>query len=950
MRSRYRSLPATLRLLALALGFFLTSPLAFAQSKSHLDAGAQASQRGDWSAALTEYSIANRIETSGRALEGMANAHYQLNNLVEAYDAYDALNRSFPRAITKPIRARMEELRLKTGLVSLSVREPDAAVTMDGRNVGISPITSVLRVNVGHHTVRAAKEGYVSVAQGVDVADVVMRVDIKAMTKAAPLVGAGATALVGAGGATTPVDAAATAPASSDAHPSSAGGAVWDVPHGSRSYAPLRVTTPPKIDGILDDEIWKKAVRDSRFVSTRSKPYGQATVEPTIVQVGYDDEYLYVAFRCGYSGPRPRDNSVPSDEVTLATQSEAVAVLIDPLHDHANARNFLLGRTGARGAIEFTDGGNTPNPEWRGIWDSATQYDDNSWTAEMRIPWGTLGMPANVGPADIGINFRRREPLVGEYMFWSLQPPATSFLAINYFGHLTGLTNLRPTQRLFLQPYVAVSFDQNKNDLPSRLTDFTGGGGHARIYGGFYARYRPPGIPLQIDVTMNPDFSAVNPDNAVANLDRFELSFPEARPFFSEDLLRFQFGTPDAQLFYTRRVGLGTDLTGVTKVVPIIYGAKGVLRSQGTEVALMNVELSTPDPRISFADNITVVRLNHTFGHGIRVGNIFLGRQGDSSKYLATGVDGAYTLFDEHLVLSGFIARTATAGASAGIAAQGALRWSSEDYYGGVSYLDVSSTFDPQLGYLPVTEGRTTGARSSVFSAGYTPVVRNDLVQQVALEASLNRTRDQSNSPIYDRVELGATAYLLNNGYFQVNVLPSVEQVDSDFRIAAKRITVAAGHYDVLAAQVRASTAPRGTVVGSVSYTEGDLFAGYRRVPSAKIGLNVGRYSGSLLYQLFLIHYGTRDLTGHQVSARSTISYTALARSTLVVEANTLTLRSVVQLVNSYTFGALSTVALTMSETTGANLAEMGVPGAASWSANPNFTAVLSFAYGLTPF
>ena len=136
--------------------------------------------------------------------------------------------------------------------------------------------------------------------------------------------------------------------------------------HGGRAYTPTRASTRPTIDGVLDEQVWKDAPRDSRFVSKRSKPYGQPSTQPTTVQVAYDAQYLYVAFRCAYSAPGPRDDAMPPDEGTLF-DSEVVWVFVDARHDHANARGFAVGRTGARADVEWSNNGSTANLEWRAI-------------------------------------------------------------------------------------------------------------------------------------------------------------------------------------------------------------------------------------------------------------------------------------------------------------------------------------------------------------------------------------------------------------------------------------------------------------------------------------------------------------------------------------------------------------------------------------------------------
>ncbi len=112
--------------------------------------------------------------------------------------------------------------------------------------------------------------------------------------------------------------------------------------------------------------------------------------------------------------------------------------------------------------------------------------------------------------------------------------------------------------------------------------------------------------------------------------------------------------------------------------------------------------------------------------------------------------------------------------------------------------------------------------------------------------------------------------------------------------------------------------------------------------------MNVGRLAASVYYELTNLRYATRIFVAHRLSSRATYSYTPLARTTLIIEANTLTLRSIAQIVSSYTFGALSTISLVLSESSGQQILNLG--DGANWYDHANFTAVLAFAYGFTPF
>jgi hypothetical protein len=751
----------------------------------------------------------------------------------------------------------------------------------------------------------------------------------------------------GAPGPTAPTVITTKTDGEEGAAEDNAGTGPWSVPHGTKKYTATRADKPPVIDGTLDDPIWAKAPKDNRFFSTRSKPYGQATLEPTVVQIAYDEENLYVAFRCAYAKPGEKDDTFAADEVTLLTESESVSVIVDPVHGHTGAYQFAVSPVGARADVELSEQGASANTDWTGIWESGTRRTAAGWTAELRIPWGTMRMPSHDEPFDLGLNFARREPSSGEYSLWSLHPPATEEFDTNYFGHLDGLSNVHPGQRLYLEPYIAFAYDSTPNRNISALSDFTGTHGNFRVYAGAYARLRPPG-PFRMDATFNPDFSAVRPDQALANFDRFEIEFPEARPFFAEDNPRFQFGAPrylfgdlGAQLFYSRRLGIDTNTAGLTQAVPILWGVKSVMRAGGTEAAIMNVETSPAARTISLSDNATVGRVTETI-MGQRLGAIFLNRAGDSGGYTSGGGDVALSFYDRHLQVSGFYAGSSFSGLGVSGAGAGTLGWKSQDVYAQATYMDIGKSFEAPLGFFPIT-----GVQSEQFAAGYTPVLRSDLVQQVLIDGQLTLAKDRdTGARIFDRGVVAGSIQTIQQALVQVGVAPAIENVTAPFPIGNGRITVAPGTYKVLVTQIDFLSPPRARVVWGLGYTGGDLFDGLRRAPSATFGLNLGRFSTRAKYTLFLLRYGPEEFAGHEIDANASYAYSPRAKTTLIVDANTVAARATAQLVTAIQFWTASTISLAVRATSGSTIDI----AALDWSDNPNVSAILSFALGVTPF
>ena len=723
----------------------------------------------------------------------------------------------------------------------------------------------------------------------------------------------------------------------------------WSIPHGSKKYTAVRAERAPVIDGVLDDPVWKLAPEDDRFLSTKSKPYGKIGKQPTSIQIAFDDKNLYVGVHCRYSKPRPPNDEYAGDETSLLAESENISVLVDAVHGHTGAYQFAVSPAGVRADAELSDQGSAQNLDWHGIWDVATAFTADGWTAEFSIPWGTMYMPSHDDAFDIGINFARHEPLTGDTLLWALHPPATELYDVNFFGHVDGLSRVHPGQRLLLLPYGAAAFDTTATPQ-SQLTDLTGSGIQARLYAGIYMRLRPPG-PFRLDATFNPDFSAVNPDAALANFDRFEIEYPEARPFFAEDNARFTFGgtryffgDPGAQLFYSRQLGLVTNAEGLTQIVPILWGVKSVFRDGGTEAALMNVETVQPKPGVILSDNATVGRVTESFA-GQRIGAIILGRAGDSGGYGSAGVDGQFSAFDRHLQLTGFYAgsqgSTTTGGPSATSAAgEGTVGWKSQDVYVKGTLLDIGDSFVAPLGYFP-----QTGIRAETIAGGYTPVVRSDLVQQVYLEGQMSIVRERDDDTlVYRRSVVAASLQTIEGSLVSVQVQPASENVITAFPIGS-RIMVQPGLYHPLGTQFDLTCPPNRTFVYGIHYSGGDLYSGTRRAPGGMVGLNLGRLTTRLNYIFYLLKFPGQDFYGHDFSLSASFAYSPLARSTLVLEADTVASRGTALLTTSYQFGALSALTLTIRGTSGSTIA-MEVTDT---FANPGLTAILSLAIGVSP-
>lgn len=806
--------------------------------------------------------------------------------------------------------------------------------------------------------------------------------------------------------APTTAPAAPAVPAAPSAPAAEAPPAPTGLPiHGDRHYEPVRASDAPRIDGVLDDQVWKQAPEDDRFLSEFSDPFGQPTKERTVVQLAYDEQYLYVAARCYFSKPWP---SIDWGLVPFETSfSEALIIYIDPWHDHSNALVFRITPGGYRGDWEVSGDGDAALFEWRGEWDAAGSANEDFWIAEGRIPWGTLRLPSDDGPFDIGINFRRQVPTNGEFAMWAPDPrlanPNYIRPRVSVFGHLAGLRSVRPDQRLVIIPY-AVAGLRSEDAVPTIYRDFTGQDRRIRgqpiaAYGGLYLRMRP--IPrLQVDATLNPDFSQVTPDAAAANLDRFELFFPETRQFFIEDVPRLNFGTDDFLLFYTRRLGLRPrqDAPAQFEEVPLVYGAKAVLRLPNADISALNVGI--PDPReyrrdtdINFdptgryspqgQQSITVVRAKKYFGSGSELGAIGINRSEAGLSpvaYRAGGIDGRWTFFDQHLIASGFMASSGSELSDEtrqeiprpsrpdpyGFAGRFGLDFVSQGLSASASYLAVGRWFDPQLGYYEETGIQQFGAQSA-----YVAPVQTDYVYSATFSAGIKRRVGYDGVLTTDHRVLGALGTLSNLSSIGVEYTTTDAVVSGELELAGGRIFVPEGLYDNSAISFFYESPPRRTYALGLRYTEGPLFGGYHRIAGPTASLNLSRLIVLVQAQGFHIvagegatsripetcddeigggddnPFGTPvppycrwQIYGARVSGRIVVGLSPDVQTTASVEMNTLDPRAATQVLTAWRFAPFSEVAAVLSRS--ANAPE-------EWSTKGEVTGIVKLSVGWSP-
>jgi len=359
------------------------------------------------------------------------------------------------------------------------------------------------------------------------------------------------------------------------------------------------------IDGRLDETIWSTLPRHGDFYQ-QSPLDGILAEKETIVQVTYDENYLYIAASL-YDDANYVINTLKRDNFG---DEDAFAVAIDPQNQNSNGFVFGVNTQGA--LTEALIAGDDADDGWDNKWKAATQTYTDRWTVEMAIPFKTLRFKSD--NKAWGINFYREEPGSNEKHIWSPVPRQFDPNDLGYFGDMQWDKVPSPQgKNIAVIPYVSIRTDRN-TDAESENMSSIDAGVDAKI---------ALSTGLNLDLTVNPDFSQVDVDRQVTNLTRFNIFFPERRQFFLENADIFNgYGQFANSPFYSRRIGL--DPSGNT--VPILFGGRLTGNvNQKLRIGVFSMQTAKND--ITSAQNYSGASTEYALGERSNIKGFFLSRQ-----------------------------------------------------------------------------------------------------------------------------------------------------------------------------------------------------------------------------------------------------------------------------------------------------------------------------------
>jgi hypothetical protein len=339
---------------------------------------------------------------------------------------------------------------------------------------------------------------------------------------------------------------------------------------GRPRVSPTRTETPPRIDGVLDDEAWRDAAHITDF--TQQAPLdGAPATEATDVYIAYDSERIYFGFHVHYKDPSiMRANRGERDR---AMRDDLMTIYLDTFLDQQRGYDFDVNGYGVQGDGVMTAGGRggrggpggmaipPADRTWDALFDTGAQIVEDGFVAEMAIPFKSLRYPTpgRGEPHRWGFQIVREvKSKDEENQVWApMSRDETSFFA--QMGLLEGMTDLSTSRNLEVLPTAtAIQYGAIDPTRPAFVNQRTDPDMGVNVKYGLTSN-------LTADFTVNPDFSQIESDRQQIEVNqRFPLFFSELRPFFVEGSEIFSITAP-VTFVHTRTIvdpDYGAKLTG----------------------------------------------------------------------------------------------------------------------------------------------------------------------------------------------------------------------------------------------------------------------------------------------------------------------------------------------------------------------------------------------------
>ena len=646
----------------------------------------------------------------------------------------------------------------------------------------------------------------------------------------------------------------------------------------------VRITTPLRIDGKLDEAIFKDVPAVSDFIQNDPKPYAPAT-EKTESWVLFDDQYLYVICRCWESQPEKLVANEMRRDNSNMVQNDQFAWGMDTFHDGRNMLFFEVGALGGRIDGQVTNE-RQMSLDWNPIWYVKTAMFDGGYVVEGRIPWKSLRY-APKREQVWGIQLRRRNMAKNEYSYLTPIPPSVGSQGHFRAGLAATLVGLEvPTggKNLDIKPYVRGNISSDKAARPPVNNDLGGDIGVDMKYAVTQG--------LLADLTVNTDFAQVEADEQQVNLTRFSLFFPEKRDFFLENAGLFAFaatnlvgnvGSDVPLLFYSRGIGLSAQ----AREVPIRAGGRLSGRMGAFTIGALNVQSGEEPISGAAASNFSVMRLRRDILRRSSLGVIFTNRSVGAVTPASTmtwGADGSFA-FGSDLSASTYWSEAESGGATTSRRSyRGFVDYNADRYGAQFDHLAVGRHFNPEVGFV-----RRRDMRKNFGMFRFSPRPKqNKRVRKYQVQGSFSNTDNYTTRRLESRMVTGKfEVQYQNQDLFFAEVSDQREFLPVPFRIATG-VTLPVGDYDFQFGRVGYNFGRQRKISGNLSLEQGSFYDGTKTTVNVSSGrLNVSpRFSVEPSVTMNKVDVSRGSFTQRLVTSRVTFTLSPWAFTSALVQYN----------------------------------------------------------------
>ena len=360
------------------------------------------------------------------------------------------------------------------------------------------------------------------------------------------------------------------------------------------------------VDGLEDDAAWKNVDVATNFYMVLPMDTSSAKLR-TDVRMTYDDNNIYIVASCF--------NGLPGAHMVESlrrdwdfSKNDNFIFFMDPFDDQTNGFSFGANAAGGQWDGIMYEGG-TIDLSWDNKWISEVKQYPDRYVFEAAIPFKSIRYKKGI--TQWGINFSRNDLKSTEKSSWAPVPRQFPTASLAYTGFLEwDQPPPTPGANISVIPYVLGAASNNPVNGSTDYRRSIGGDAKEALTSS-----------LNLDLTVNPDFSQVEVDRQVTNLSRFELFFPEKRQFFLENGDLFaNFGYPNIRPFFSRRIGLGG--------VPIRYGARLSGRiNRKWRIGVMDMQTGPVDDIALPAQNFVTAVIQRRIFARSNIGILFMNKE-----------------------------------------------------------------------------------------------------------------------------------------------------------------------------------------------------------------------------------------------------------------------------------------------------------------------------------